>query len=153
MRSPHPAVPEGFRRLDLSKSLFLETNGPFYVRREGDEVLIGMRVEARHCNSMGTLHGGMMGAFADVTLTVGANILARTQRFLVTLSLGLDYVGAAKAGDWVQAPVEVVRVTRGYVFAQAVASTLEGTPVARINGTLLVRGDPDPQYDGERFFR
>lgn len=153
MRSPDPAVPEGFRWLDLNRSLFLETNGPFYVRRAGDEVAIGMRVEKRHCNSAGTLHGGMMGAFADVTLTVGANILARTQRFLVTLSLSIDYVGSAGAGDWIQAPVQVVRVTKGYVFAQAVAALPGGAPVARFNGTLLIRGEPDPAYDGERFFR
>ena len=153
MRSPDTAIPEGFLRLDLSKSLFLDTNGPFYVRREGEDVSLGMRIEPRHCNSMGTMHGGMVTAFADVSLTVGANIIARTRRFLTTLSMTCDYVGPARPGDWIEAPVQVIRVTRAYVFAQAVIAVRAGAPVARISGTLLVRGEPDPKYDGERFFR
>lgn len=146
-------IPEGYRWLDLNKSLYLENNGPFYVRRAGEDVAVGMRVERRHCNAVGTVHGGMMATFADVAMTVGANIIARTSRFLVTLNLGLDYVGSAKEGDWIQAPVQVIRVTKAYVFAQAIAAKDDGTPLARISATLLLRGDPDPAFDGERFFR
>jgi uncharacterized protein (TIGR00369 family) len=153
MRSPEARIPEGFSRLDLSSSLFLETSGPFYARRAEGEVTIGMRVERRHCNSMGTMHGGMILAFTDVSLTVGSNILAKTKRFLPTLSVTCDFIGPAKAGDWVQVPVKVLRVTRSYVFSQALIETLEGAPVARVSGTLLIRGEPDPKYDGERYFR
>lgn len=153
MRSPDTTIPEGFAKLALSSSLFLDTNGPFFVRRADHDVTIGMRVEKRHCNSMGTMHGGMILAFTDVSLTVGANIIAKTRRFLPTLSVTCDFIGPAKAGDWVQMPVQVLRVTRSYVFAQAVIETGERSPVARVSGTLLIRGEPDPKYDGERFFR
>ena len=39
-------VPEGFRVLDLSKSLYLSTNGPFYARRAGDAVTFGIYFNA-----------------------------------------------------------------------------------------------------------
>ena len=147
------AVPEGYRALNLSKSLYLSTNGPFYVRRVGEDVTIGMAVEHRHCNSAGAMHGGMMATFADVAMTVGANIVARSSRFLVTLNLSLDYVGAGKDGDWIEAPIHVIRTTKTYIFAQSVAAKADGTPLARVSATLLLRGDPDPAFDGERFFR
>lgn len=111
-----------------------------------------MPVERRHCNSMQTMHGGMILAFTDVSLTVGSNILAKTRRFLPTLSATCDFIGPARAGDWVQIAVQVIRMTRNYVFSQGVIETGAGAPVARVSGTLLIRGEPDPTYDGERFF-
>jgi len=153
MQTPEATIPEGFVKLALSSSLFLDNNGPFFVRREGERVTIGMPVEGRHCNSIGTMHGGMVLAFTDVALTVGSNMIAKTSRFLPTLSVTCDFVGPAKAGDWVQIDVQVIRVTRSFVFSQGLIETGAGAPVARISGTLLVRGEPDPKYDGERFFR
>jgi uncharacterized protein (TIGR00369 family) len=153
MRSPDATIPEDFVKLALSSSLFLETNGPFYARRMGERVTIGMRVEKRHCNSMGTMHGGMLLAFTDVSFTVGANIIAKTRRFLPTLSVNCDFVGPARAGEWVQMEVQVIRVTRSYIFAQGLIETSQGAVVARASGTLLIRGEPDAKFDGERFFR
>ncbi len=147
-----PAVPQGFVRIDLSTSLFLVNNGPFHVRRADGAATLGLRVDERHCNSMGTMHGGMILAFTDVGLTLCSNIIAKTRRFLPTLSVTSDFIGPARAGDWVQMTVQVLRVTRNYMFSQGLIETLEGAPVARVSGTLLVRGEPDPKYDGERFF-
>jgi acyl-coenzyme A thioesterase PaaI-like protein len=41
-------------------------------------------------------------------------------RFLPTISLQVDYMGAARVGDWVQGEGEVLRSTRNMLFGQAV---------------------------------
>lgn len=68
-------APEGFRlvpRASPSNDLI----GPLYENRGGNEVSIGLRIEAKHANSRGTCHGGLLATLADLAL--GYAMLART---------------------------------------------------------------------------
>jgi acyl-coenzyme A thioesterase PaaI-like protein len=71
---PVPAwdVPEGFvpRRFG---SGFIDANGPLYVKKLDGAVLLGFRVEPRHCNTMGVGHGGMVATFCDMLLPISAH--------------------------------------------------------------------------------
>jgi len=149
-------IPAGFVKLNLESSLYLQTNGPFFGKQvageNGGEVWIGMRIEHRHCNSSGTAHGGLLMTFADVLLTVGGNVQPDIGRFLPTLNATCDFLGPAIDGDWIEGRIEVLRVTRNFIFAQGLVITGAGAPVMRTSGTMLIRGERDPRYSIERYF-
>jgi acyl-coenzyme A thioesterase 13 len=89
-------VPEGFREI-ARLSPFNALVGPLYERRAGRTLALGMRIEAKHSNSLSGF---------------------------VTAQLSVDYAGAAKLGDWIESSVEVQRVgarlafASGYIFAR-----------------------------------
>jgi uncharacterized protein (TIGR00369 family) len=132
------AVPSGFSALSIGGD-FIGINGPLYVRRAGERVQLGFRVEKRHTNPLGICHGGMMASFCDMLLPIVA-LRTRTQiglRFLPTVSLQIDYLAPAALGSWVEGRAEVLRVTRTLVFAQGLVDA-DGEPAARASGILKI---------------
>lgn len=134
------AVPEGFTRLPIGGE-FIVANGPIFERMSDGVCQLGFRVEARHTNTMGICHGGMMATFCDMLLPVTA---LRTREglaasFLPTVSLDIDYLAPAPRGAWVQGEAHVLRVTRTMVFAQGLVSA-DGEPVARASGVFKIAG-------------
>lgn len=146
-------IPEGFRRLKLGGG-YLTANGPLYTRVRDGRVQVGFRVEARHCNPTSVCHGGMLATFADMFLvTVAHHGVPGERRFLPTISLQLDYLGAAPLGAWVEGEGEVLRATRNLVFVQGVAR-IDGAPVLRASGTfkqgpLLSEVMARPEWQGQ----
>ena len=115
---------------------FIEANGPLYLKRGADGgVHLGLRVEQRHCNPLGNLHGGMMASFCDMLLPLAAfrNTPAGERRFLLTVNLQIDYLAGAPLGCWLQGTAEVLRSTRTLVFMRGVV-TADGKPCARVSG-------------------
>jgi uncharacterized protein (TIGR00369 family) len=110
------AIPEGFREIPRL-SPFNALVGPLYERRTGDVLSVGLRIDAKHTNSRGMCHGGVLATLADLAL--GYAVLAKTggKAELVTAQLSIDYAGAAKVGDWVESAVEIQRVGSRLAFA------------------------------------
>jgi len=129
-------IPNGFRPVRIAGQ-FVVHNGPLFARIEGDHrVQLGFRVEPRHTNSMGVCHGGMLATFADMLVPCAAMYRPGLERrFLPTISLQVDYMGAAKVGDWVQGEGEILRSTRNMLFGQALV-TSNGEPVLRVSGVF-----------------
>ena len=129
-------LPEGFHPLPIGGE-FIAHNGPLYVRREGERVQLGFRVEARHTNPMGICHGGMLASFADMLLPVSIHrhMHDSPKRFLPTISLQLDYMAPAPLGAWVQGEAQVLRATLTMVFAQGLI-TADGKLAVRVSGTF-----------------
>jgi acyl-coenzyme A thioesterase PaaI-like protein len=74
-------------------------NGPYFHKVEEDgRFWHGLRVQLRHCNVHGSLHGGMMSAFADGLLATA--ISRGTGRRGVTVRMVCDLIGAVDAGAW-----------------------------------------------------
>jgi len=146
-------VPAGFKALDLPTNAFMNANGPVYAKLDGEHLLLGILVEERHCNSMGVCHGGMLLTLADLAFTMGVNVQAKLSRFLPTVSVTCDFLGAAPRGSWLQARVDVLRTTRNLAFGQGLLSLESGTPVARISGILKIGGEPDPAYGLQRYLK
>src|SRR5262245_43611952 len=94
--------PAGFTRLPIGGE-FITANGPLWERLGGPVYQLGFRVEARHTNSMGICHGGMMASFCDMLLPLAAlrGVESLRTRFLPTVSLQLDYLAPAPRGAWV----------------------------------------------------
>ena len=131
-------IPEGFAVLAVGGP-FIQNNGPLYVRRGGVSVQFGFRVEQRHVNTMGNLHGGMMATFCDMLLPLSVHHKTTEVqgRFLPTISLQVDYLAPVRLGMWVQGEAGPLRITRSLVFAQGLV-TADGEPAARVSGVFKI---------------
>ena len=118
-----PAVPEGFTRQTIGGE-FIVANGPLYERFDAGVYRLGFRVEARHCNTMGICHGGMMATFCDMLLPLAAHrqVPQISHRFLLTISLQVDYLAPSPTGTWVQGEAQVLRTTRSLVSMQRISA-------------------------------
>lgn len=132
------APPAGFEVLAVGGP-FIQNNGPLYVRRDGGSVQFGFRVEQRHLNTMGNLHGGMMATFCDMLLPLSVHHKTTEVegRFLPTISLQVDYLAPVRLGMWVQGEAGPLRITRSLVFAQGLV-TADGEPAARVSGVFKI---------------
>jgi uncharacterized protein (TIGR00369 family) len=111
-------VPEGFREI-ARLSPFNALVGPLYERRAGRTLALGMRIEAKHSNSRGVCHGGVLATFADLAMGYAMQAYSEAPALsgFVTAQLSVDYAGAAKLGDWIESWVEVQRVGARLAFA------------------------------------
>ena len=139
--------PADFRPL-FRASPVSELIGPIYCRGEGRDLVLGLRVESKHCNARGTVHGGILATLADTALGYAMAFSTTPPMSLVTASLTLDFAGTAKIGDWLEAHVDVQKAGKRLAFANCyllndklrivrssavflVAGTLESTTIAR----------------------
>ena len=126
-------IPEGFRAVTVGGP-FMAHTGPLYARWTGERLQLGFRVEHRHTNPLNICHGGMMASFADMLLPCASMYQGTGERrFLPTISLQVDYLGASPLGAWVQGEGDVLRTTRNMLFAQGLV-TADGVPVLRVSG-------------------
>jgi uncharacterized protein (TIGR00369 family) len=130
--------PEGFGPLPRS-SPFLDMVGPLHCRRTGQGLELGMRVETRHCNSRGFVHGGLLATLADLTLgyNTGAAGTKDEHGRLLTASLNIDFVASAKIGDWLSATAEVVSRGKRLGFANCYIAVGDKR-IARASGVFSV---------------
>lgn len=145
-------IPDGYRRLTLPPSGFMDAVGPLYGRRDAGRFVMGLRVEDRHCNARGVCHGGMLATMCDMLLTVGSNIQSGQSRFLPTVSMSCDFLGPADRGAWVEGRVEVLRVTRNLLFASGLLEVAGAGPIVRASGVMKVPAEPDPRFHPDRYF-
>lgn len=111
-----PAPPDGFVR--SARGPYTTHNGPMFHRQREDGVYEhAFYVLARHCNSMGIVHGGMLATFLDGLLARAVYETTKTQS--VTLHLSIDFLAAARRGQWVLGEGLVTRVARDITFAEA----------------------------------
>lgn len=126
------APPEGFVR-STERGPFTTHNGPFFHRAVAHGAEQAFFAEARHCNGIGLIHGGMLSAFLDGLLA--AAVAIETEAVPVTIHLSVDYLGMGRAGDWVVGDAKVTRATKELAFVEgrAVAS---GRDLARASGVF-----------------
>ena len=79
-------------------------------------LLLGFRAANRNCNGIGTVHGGVLMAFADYAATMVA--LSGVRENCATISFTSDFLGAARLGDWVEGRAEVIRRTGSMTFVR-----------------------------------
>ena len=92
--------------------------GPIYVRRtKGKELSIGLRIEAKHTNSRGICHGGVLATIADLSLGYAMHAKGEGKMGFVTAHLAVDYAGSARVGDWIESAVEIQRMGTRLAFA------------------------------------
>lgn len=135
-----PSVsPAGFGPLFRS-SPFLDLLGPVLGKGEREGLVVGLRVSEHHCNSRGTLHGGVIATLADVALGYVTAYSGDSPRGLTTASLSIDYTGTARPGDWIEVHVETFKVGSRLAFANCYVRCGE-TQVARASAVFAVSGE------------
>ncbi len=147
--APDPAIPPGFRPLKAGGG-FMGVNGPVYLLHQGADLRFGLRVQERHVNPMGNLHGGMMATFCDmlIPLSVHRKSPEIGRRFLPTISLQIDYLAPAPLGCWIEGTAELLRATRTLVFAQGLV-TADGVPCARTSGVFKIGPELPAGFGGD----
>ena len=118
-------------------SPFLDRIGPFYECGTGGSLVVAVRVLPHHCNNKELAHGGLLAALADISLGKTAGRSREPRVRLLTTSLTIDYIGAARLGDWVEATTEFSRVGRDIAFANCYIRAGDRT-LARASGIYKV---------------
>lgn len=134
-------VPDGFER-HFRRSGLTDPWEPLYSRKLEDRVQMGLFLAEQHCNSRGLVHGGLIAALSDnaMGLSCAAALVASgrdVHRGLVTVSLGTDYLGSAKLGEWLLIDPEPVKVGGSICFARAIIRGNDA-PVAMANATFKI---------------
>jgi uncharacterized protein (TIGR00369 family) len=113
---------------------------PIFARETDGATVLGLFVRDAHCNSRGFAHGGLISALADnaMGLSCGRRLAGEsTGARLVTVSLGVDFLGRAQIGQWLEVDTVFVKPGATLCFAQAFVSA-DGKPCARANATFRV---------------
>jgi acyl-coenzyme A thioesterase 13 len=131
-------VPAGFAPL-FRTSPVLDLIGPIYCRGTGKELTLGLRVDKKHCNARGTIHGGILASLADVALGYTMAFATDPPTALVTANLSLDFAGTAKVGDWLETTVDVHKQGSRLAFANCFIA-VGGERIVRASAVFLVSG-------------
>ena len=119
--------PTGYRQWS-KQDRFEHTNGPIFIHETYDppagQGLIKFFAEAKHCNSGGAVHGGMLMTFADSAM-FGIAYEHMKEHFGVTVTINNEFLYPAWPEQWIEASGEVTRATksglifvRGQIFTQ-----------------------------------
>ncbi len=141
-------IPEGFRRIQRTGSGYFSQLGPVYVRvREDGTAVLGLHVAARHLNSQGVAHGGMLTTVADSALGINVSIARGRAAAQVTVSLTADFLSGAREGDWLQAHTTITRKGQRLVYASC-DLTAGGRHVLRSSAVFAAVDRPPPAATG-----
>ena len=106
-----------------SRDNFESHNGPFWHRMEDDgRIRCAFRVERKHLNGMGNVHGGFM-AFADYCLFAFAAPVLQGPG--VTVSFSCEFLDAAREGELVEATGEITRAGGSLIFLRGLLTSGE----------------------------
>ena len=97
--------------------------GPFFFYMDGDNPRTAFRVQAHNCNAHNTVHGGVLMAFADYTLCLGAN--GGESESVATVTCNNEIVAPANEGDLILGEAETIRRGRSIVFMRCTLRTGE----------------------------
>ena len=132
-------IPAGYSR-HFRASPLTDPWEPLYSKAENGAVLLALRIRQPHCNSRGFAHGGLISALADNAMGLDET-LRRTQGkepgALVTVGLALDFLGAAKVGQWLEVAPRVLRAGGSLGFVDCLVRA-DDQPVARGNATFRI---------------
>ena len=100
--------------------------GPLWYKpgQDGVPPLFAMLADARHVNVHGIIHGGMLMTFADTGM--GITIWeALGRKPCVTIQFSIQFLEAARPGDFLELDVEVLRQSSTVVFVRGLLRTGE----------------------------
>ena len=130
--------PAGFEPHDRRSPLTAPWE-PIYCNAHGAWVVLGVEIRAAHTNSQGLVHGGLVAALLDNVMGLACSkaLLAERQHStsVVTVSLGVEYLGMAKLGQWLTFEPHFVKTGRTLCFAEA-SAVADGVIVARGRSTF-----------------
>jgi uncharacterized protein (TIGR00369 family) len=133
--------------MSLAPPGFIETHlvdpferhvGPVWEQGEKGARRFGLRVDVRHVNMRGVIHGGMLMTFADAALGQAAWD-ACDHAPCVTLNMQSQFLAPAKAGDWIEVAPVLTRRTRSLIFLRG-DFTIDGAPIYSVSSVWKILG-------------
>lgn len=117
-----------------SRDNFETHTGPFWHRMEDDgRIRCAFRVEKKHLNGSGNVHGGCFMSFADYSLfAIAAPVLHGPG---VTVSFACDFLDAAHEGELVEGSGDVTRAGGSLIFVRGQLTERERT-LFTFSGTI-----------------
>lgn len=129
------AVPPGFVMWKRTSPFIEAAIGRLWV--DWERMVFGVALEDRHTNTRGLVHGGLLTTVADLALGHTAGHSVEPQPSLSTLSLSVDFVAAARPGEWLEASAEVLKVGGTAAFARCLVSSNHRT-ILRASGVFAL---------------
>jgi uncharacterized protein (TIGR00369 family) len=109
-----PAAPDGYTETRLLDPFEIYV-GPVFEMGEKGAKRYALRVDQRHINGRGVVHGGMLLTFADAAL--GQAAWDATDRApSVTLNMQAHFLRGAREGDLIEVNPRLMRATRALLF-------------------------------------
>lgn len=139
-------VPPGFELLPEGLG-FTDNLKPCYRRLEGESLTFGFVVSRQHANSMGICHGGALMTLADIAAASWANMARGIVAAAPTINLSMDFISAARQGQWIETRLEGVTLKRLFGFSRGVIVSSRGE-VARFNATFYFPDHAGLSQDG-----
>ena len=96
---------------------FEDNVGPLGYKVVDRTITFAFLADARHRNTAGTVHGGMLMTFADFALCLTATWDQPGEKS-VTVSCNSEFVAPGRPGDLIEASGEVVRRTKSLTFVR-----------------------------------
>lgn len=124
-------IPPGFTQ-HFRRSGLTEPWEPLYSKRLSDAVYIGLWAAEAHANSRGLVHGGLLSALADNAMGLSCAQASNEPIAPVTINLTMDFVSAARLGEWIEFRPSVIKSGRNLSFVSALVMA-NGRLCARAN--------------------
>ena len=126
-------------RARIAASAFHTWAGMEVVEASPGDVVIAMRVEERHVNLQGLVHGGMLAILADTACGLSVRSAIEPGRLHVTADLDIHVLAPAKPGRLLGRG-KAIKVGRSLAFAEASIEDDEGGLLARAQSRFSVSG-------------
>jgi uncharacterized protein (TIGR00369 family) len=112
---------------------FIRFCGGFYVHKQ--QPIVAVRIQPEHLNSVRIAHGGFLATVADTAFGVILKRVLGSEFPPVTVNLNVDYLGAVREGDWLEAHVDVLKTGSSFSNASCLLKVGERL-VLRANGVF-----------------
>jgi len=129
-------IPAGFEP-HFRKAPLTDPWEPLYSKKTDKAVIIGLRLAKPHTNARGLIHGGLITALADNAMGYSCALVTNWTTSFVTISLSIDFVGAAEIGQWLAVESDVIKTGGTICFAQSLIKA-DDAVIARASGTFRV---------------
>jgi uncharacterized protein (TIGR00369 family) len=141
------AIPAGFAPIP-HLGQYLSQLGPFHWRKVDDKLIVGLRIEERHTNTRGIVHGGMLVTLADSALGIVLYQSRTPPQPIVTVSLSTDFIESARPGDWVEAHVDILRIGQRLAYANCYLQVGDRR-ILRASGVFALMPPVNPREESE----
>ncbi|OYU47773.1 MAG: hypothetical protein CFE31_14980 [Rhizobiales bacterium PAR1] len=121
--------------------------GPYFSRISAGKPIIGLGIRDFHISPRGFCHGAVIAALADLQSLPSGYMAGIFDRLAATLSFNIDYIASARLGDWIELKTDLLKVTRQFIFSQALVVKTDGAVVARTSA--VYKFDPHPHPDAD----
>ncbi len=129
---------------DFPRGSFAAATGRLLFKPDGrGRAVVRMFPDDNHMNMGGSIHGGAIMSFIDMSMFAGGLCAGMDRAHYVTLDLTTHFIARGQPGKPLDAHVELVKQTRGHAFLQGVVRQ-GGEPCYSFSGTLkrVSRGNP-----------